>query len=120
VNQEEGSVWFTRLATATVTAIALGISLFGLDSVFALVLYAWSVLAAAFAPLIIIYAFGEKLTETKALLIMISCTVIALAWRSLGWGLIVYEVAPAMFFGILSYFIIFKPLLGNSEVQFEE
>ena len=120
VNQEEGSVWFTRLATITVTTIALGISLFGLDSVFALVLYAWSVLAAAFAPLIIIYAFGEKLTEAKALLIMISCTVIALAWRSLGWGSIVYEVAPAMFFGILSYFIIFKPLLANPEPQPEE
>ncbi len=116
-NQEEGSVWFRRLATAIVTAIALSISLFGLDSVFTLVFYAWSVLAAAFAPLIIIYAFGEKLTEPKALLIMISSTIIALGWRALGWGALIYEVAPAMFFGILSYFILFKPLLSDSEPQ---
>ena len=116
-NQEEGSVWFRRLATAIVTAIALSISLFGLDSVFTLVFYAWSVLAAAFAPLIIIYAFGEKLTEPKALLIMISSTIIALGWRALGWGALIYEVAPAMFFGILSYFILFKPFLSDSEPQ---
>ena len=118
-NQAEGSVWFRRLATAIVTMIALSISLFGIDSVFVLVLYAWSVLAAAFAPLIIIYALGEKLTETKALLIMVSCTTIALGWRALGWGAVIYEVAPAMFFGILSYFILIKPLLSDSEAQSE-
>ena len=86
VNQKKGSVWFTKLATTIVTAIALGISLLGFDSVFSLVLDAWSVLAAAFAPLIIIYAFGEKLTEVQALLVMVSCTIVALGWKSLGWG----------------------------------
>ena len=104
--QVESSVWGRRLATTVVTLIALGISLFGLESVFALVLYAWSVLAAAFAPLIIIYALGERLTETKALSIMISCTVLALGWRELGLGEYIYEVAPAMFFGIVGYFIL--------------
>jgi len=95
----------------------LGISLFGLESVFALVLYAWSVLAAAFAPLIIIYACGAKLTETEALLVILSCTAIALVWRALGLGVIVYEVAPAMFFGILCYVFLIKPLFGSSKVQ---
>ena len=115
--RERRSVWFTKFATAVVTAIALGISLMGFDSVFSLVLDAWSVLAAAFAPLIIIYAFGEKPTETSALLVMIGCTAIALGWRVLGWGSNIYEVLPAIVFGILSYFILLKPLLGGPEVQ---
>ena len=117
--QREGSVWFRRFATATVTMVALAISLFGIDSVFLLVLYAWSVLAAAFAPLIILYALGEKLTETKALLVMTSCTAIALGWRALGWGAIIYEVAPAMVFGILGYLMFIKPLLRESGGRFE-
>ena len=117
VNRGESSVWLKRSATAIVTAIALAISLFGLESVFALVLYAWSVLAAAFAPLIIIYACGAKLTETEALLVILSCTAIALVWRALGLGAIVYEVAPAMFFGILCYVFLIKPLFGSSTVQ---
>lgn len=117
--QREGSVWFRRFATATVTMVALAISLFGIDSVFVLVLYAWSVLAAAFAPLIILYALGEKLTETKALLVMTSCTAIALGWRALGWGAIIYEVAPAMVFGILGYLMFIKPLLRESGGRFE-
>ena len=113
INQPENSVWLQRFATAIVTAIALCIALLEIDSVFGLVLYAWSVLAAAFAPLIIIYALGEKLTEIRALLIMVSCTAIALAWRAMGWGAVVYEVAPAIFFGVLGYFFILKPLLGT-------
>ena len=112
-------MWFRRFATATVTMVALAISLFGIDSVFVLVLYAWSVLAAAFAPLIILYALGEKLTETKALLVMTSCTAIALGWRALGWGAIIYEVAPAMVFGILGYLMFIKPLLRESGGRFE-
>ncbi len=117
--QKESSVWFRRFATATVTMVALAISLFGIDSVFVLVLYAWSVLAAAFSPLIILYALGEKLTETKALLVMTSCTAIALGWRALGWGAIIYEVAPAMVFGILGYLMFIKPLLRESGGRFE-
>jgi SSS family transporter len=117
--QKEGSVWFRRFATATVTMVALAISLFGIDSVFVLVLYAWSVLAAAFAPLIILYALGEKLTETKALLVMTSCTAIALGWRALGWGPLIYEVAPAMVFGILGYLMFIKPLVRESGGRFE-
>lgn len=117
INQPENSVWLRRFATAIVTAIALCIALLEVDSVFGLVLYAWSVLAAAFAPLIIIYALGEKLTELKALLVMVSCTAIALAWRAMGWGAVVYEVAPAIFFGVLGYFFILKPLLGTPKTQ---
>ena len=113
------SIRFRRLATAFVTAIALTISLSALDSVFALVLYAWSVLAAAFAPLIIIYALGERLTETKALVVMVSSTAVALLWRELGLGMAVYEVAPAMVFGLFIYFCVLKPFLSTSDRQVE-
>jgi len=110
LKQTSNSVWRARLATGAVTGIALAISLLGLESVFALVLYAWSVLAAAFAPLIIVYSLCRKLRESEALLIMGSSILITLVWRALGWGSIVYEAGPAIAFGVLAYFLLFKPV----------
>ena len=116
IGQQESSIRLRRIATAVVTAIALGISLFAVSSVFALVLYAWSVLAAAFAPLIIIYALGEKLRESTALTLMIGCTFVALGWRALGWDAMMYDVAPAMIFGLGFYFLVVKPF-GSAPIK---
>ena len=116
IGQQGSSIRLRRIATAVVTAIALGISLFAVTSVFALVLYAWSVLAAAFAPLIIIYALGEKLRESTALTLMIGCTFVALGWRALGWDAMMYDVAPAMIFGLGFYFLVVKPF-GSAPVK---
>tara|TARA_B100000809_G_scaffold220249_2_gene227882 strand:+ start:3481 stop:4896 length:1416 start_codon:yes stop_codon:yes gene_type:complete len=116
IGQQESSIKLRRIATAVVTAIALGISLFAVSSVFALVLYAWSVLAAAFAPLIIIYALGEKLRESTALTLMIGCTFVALGWRALGWDAMMYDVAPAMISGLGFYFLVVKPF-GSTPIK---
>lgn len=58
------SYLFTKLATVGVTLAALFIALFGNDSVFALVLIAWSALGASFAPLMTVYALGEAIGKT--------------------------------------------------------
>ena len=114
IGKQDSSIELRRIATAVVTAIALGISLFAVSSVFTLVLYAWSVLAAAFAPLIIIYALGEKLRESTALILMLGCTVVALGWRALGLDTLMYDVGPAMVFGLGLYFFVIKPLQRRS------
>ncbi|MDF1663968.1 MAG: sodium/proline symporter, partial [Planctomycetota bacterium] len=104
------SVFATKMATVFVTLVALGISLMGSDSVFTLVLDAWSMLAAAFAPLIIVYALGEKLTEFKALAIMIGSVAVAITWNKMGLGAIIYDAAPSIAFGVILHFAILKHL----------
>lgn len=108
------SVFATKIATVTVTLIALGISLLGSKSVFRLVLDAWSVLAAAFAPLIIVYALGEKLTEFKAMAIMIGSVAVAITWNKMGLGAIIYDSAPALTFGVVLHFAVLKHIPSKS------
>lgn len=95
------SYLMTKLATVFVVAVALGIALFGNESVFSLVIIAWSALASAFAPLLIVYALGGKPSQPLALGMMASGLITMFIWRQLGYGGMIYEVAPGMIAGIL-------------------
>jgi sodium/proline symporter len=91
----------TKLATVLVTVLALGIALSRNESVFSLVLIAWSALASAFGPLMIVYASNRKPTEGLAIAMMTAGVVVVLLWRYLGWHeSIVYEVMPGMLSGL--------------------
>ncbi len=91
----------TKLATALVTLLALGIALSRTESVFNLVLIAWSALASAFGPLLLVYALNQKPTEELALAMMLVGIGVVLLWRSLGWHeTVVYEVMPGMLSGL--------------------
>ncbi len=94
----------TKLATVMVTALALAIALGRNESVFALVLIAWSALASAFGPLMIVYSLGRRPTEALALAMMSVGLATVLAWRMLGWDqTVAYEVMPGMLSGLLTY-----------------
>ena len=95
--------WATKLSTLAVTLLALTIALFGSNSVFALVLIAWSALSSIFAPLLIVYALGQKPNATLALTMMIAGLSTVLIWRHYGLSGDIYEVLP----GILSGLIVF-------------
>lgn len=97
----------TKLATVFVTGVALTIALSGNQSVFALVLVAWSALASAFAPLLIVYALKQKVSEKLAIVMMLGGPIVMLLWRHFELTDIIYESAP----GILSGLLIF--LLGK-------
>lgn len=99
--EDETSLVVTKLATLAVTLIALAIALLGFESVFKLVLFSWSVLASAFAPLILLYAFGARLDEPRALVVMATGVGVSLGWRALGWGAIIYDAGPAMILAVL-------------------
>lgn len=100
---KKASYWVNKVATVAVTAIALAIALAGNDSVFALVLYAWSALACAFGPLLLVNCLGQKPNEILALLMMAAGIGGMLLWRYAGYSDAVYEVLPGMLAGLFTF-----------------
>lgn len=98
--------WKLKLATAAVTALALAIAVSGNRSVFSLVILAWSTLASAFAPLLVVYAANRRIQEVAAIAAMAVGVGVALWWRHMGWQADIYEGMP----GILSGLAIAWPL----------
>lgn len=105
-----------KIATVLVTVVALGIVFMGNDSVFSLVLIAWSALAAAFGPLLIVYALGQQPSQKLALSMLFGGMAGMLAWRLAGLNSIMYEVAPGVVSG-LAIFIIAKILSNTSRTD---
>jgi Na+/pantothenate symporter len=69
--------------------------------VFSLVLIAWSTLASAFGPLMLVYAMHQKPKESLALAMMIVGVATVLLWRHFGLDQsVVYEVMPGMLSGL--------------------
>lgn len=103
----------TKLSTVIVTIIALIIALYGSSNVFGLVLIAWSILAAAFGPILFIYALNIRLTERVAISMLSAGVIVTIVWRQLGWSDYMYEIAPGMLSGVLVYFIMEKLSLNK-------
>lgn len=94
------SSWELKTATAFVTGLALVIALYQSQSVFSLVILAWSTLASAFAPLLTIYALGRRTSEKAAIASMLVGITVALVWRQMGWHTDVYEGMPGILAGL--------------------
>ncbi|MEO1405780.1 MAG: sodium/proline symporter [Pseudomonadota bacterium] len=94
------TTWLLRGVTAGVALVALGIALSGNQSVFDLVILSWSTLAAAFAPLLTIYAFNREIRERWAILVMLSAVCVALLWRYFGLHNGIYEGLPGILTGL--------------------
>ena len=71
-------------------------------------LIAWSVLSAGFGPLMLIYALGKKVSEMTGILMIVNAVGVTLMWREFGLGGTMYEVAPGMIIGLMTYFILSK------------
>ncbi|MEZ4873293.1 MAG: sodium/proline symporter [Bdellovibrionales bacterium] len=59
--RETDKYWVTKAATILIAVGAMLIALFGSQNVFNLVLIAWSVLSAAFAPILVLFSLGKKI-----------------------------------------------------------
>ncbi len=90
-----------KLATATVTALALGIALWGSSSVFDLVILPWSTLAVAFGPLLMLLALGRPVSERRAIQMSVTGIAVALLWRQAGWQDMLHEGLPGILAGLL-------------------
>lgn len=95
----------TKLATVFVVLIALIISLFGSNSVFSLVLVAWSTLGGTFTPILTLYALNKRIEENVIIIMMLSSVAMVLIWRQLGLNDEFNEMAPAIMISFFVYFI---------------
>lgn len=97
----------TRMATLLMVVIALAIALFSDESVFALVLYAWSGLGSAFGPLLIVYALGRRPSEKLAIAMALAGPLAVIAWQYAGEQVssTVYEIMPGMLAGLIVYLL---------------
>ena len=117
-----GTTWAIRVGTLVITALALALALAGSQSVFSLVILAWSVLASAFAPLLVVYALGGRPGERLAIAMMLVGPATALAWRHAGLHQDVYEGLPGILSGLLLYVAVstirslldFSPVTGEA------
>ncbi len=104
----------TKLATAGVVLVSLLLSLSGNKSVFALVLIAWGLLAAAFVPLMTVYALDKQPSEKVALTMMGGGVTAFLLWREMGLSHVAYEVMPAILVGLAIFFVLPKQQNGET------
>lgn len=100
---KEFSYWATKAVTFLVVFIALIIALSGSDSVFVLVLFAWSSLACVFGPVLIVLSIRQTLSVKAAFCMMSVGLFTMLTWRWLGLGDNVYEVMPGMIASFVVY-----------------
>ena len=97
------STKMVKVGTLAVTLLALVIALNQTSSVFSLVILAWSVMASAFAPLLVVYALGGRPGETTALTMMVTGVATALIWRHFGLQDAIYEGMPGILSGLAMY-----------------
>lgn len=80
-----------KAGTAGITLLALSWALLNEQSVFNLVIMAWSGLASAFAPLLIVLALGGKPGARASIIAILTGLFAAMLWRYMGLHGAVYE-----------------------------
>jgi SSS family transporter len=98
-----------KLSTLLITACALGLALSNNQSVFSLVILAWSCLASAFAPLLIALCLGWKPDQGSSILAMLSGLGTALLWRHFELHSAVYEGLPGIIAGFAVLWLLYRP-----------
>ena len=96
-----------KLVTLVVTVFVVTIAINDNKNVFNLVLMSWSTLACCFSPLLIINSLKQKVSEFLSLMMMVIPLITLLLWRHYGLNELIYEVAPGIVSGILT-FLVFK------------
>lgn len=99
-----------KAGTAGITLAALLWALFNKQSVFSLVIMAWSGLASALAPLLIVLALRGKPGTKASIIAILTGLATAMLWRYIGWQDVVYEGMP----GILAGLLVLSPALFSS------
>lgn len=105
-----------KMATLLITLAALSWALVNGQSVFSLVILAWSGLASAFAPLLIVLSLGGKPGQKLSILAVLTGLSVAMTWRYLGWHSTVYEGMAGIIAGLI---ILNLSLLTNKKQKNE-
>lgn len=94
-----------KMATLGVTVTALAWALFNKQSVFNLVVMAWSGMASSFAPLLLVLVMGGRPGQTLSIVMMVGGLLTALLWRFYGFEAVAYEGMPGIIAGLLIYLV---------------
>ena len=100
----KNNYFINKLVTLIVTVFVVTIAINDNKNVFNLVLMSWSTLACCFSPLLIVNSLQQKVSEFLSLMMMIIPLVTLLLWRYFGLSEFIYEVAPGIVSGILTFF----------------
>ena len=93
--------WILKLTTIVITGVALLLALTNNQSVFSMVIMAWSGLASAFGPLLLFLCLGKQPTQTASIVAVLVGFCVALTWRALGLQEMIYEGLPGIMAGLL-------------------
>lgn len=95
--------WLIKAATLGVTLLALAWALWNRQSVFSLVVLAWSGMASSFAPLLLVLVMGARPGQKLSIMMVLGGLLTALLWRGVGLHDFVYEGMPGILAGLLIY-----------------
>nr|VFJ62437.1 MAG: sodium/proline symporter [Candidatus Kentron sp. DK]VFJ67347.1 MAG: sodium/proline symporter [Candidatus Kentron sp. DK] len=110
---ERHSLWVTKLATLSILVVAVLIALSGNRTVFSLVMDAWGMLSSAFAPLVVLYSLGRRISEPLALMMIFVGLATFAVWNLAGMSSVIYSAAP----GIVSGFIVYLVAWGINRLR---
>ena len=104
-SNKRNSYFFNKAVTLIITFFVVTIAINDNKNVFNLVLISWSTLACCFAPLLIIFSFKQKLNEILSIMMMIIPLITLYLWRHFELNSLIYEVAPGIMSGLLTFLI---------------
>lgn len=102
---KKNNYFINKIVTLIVTVFVVTIAINDNKNVFNLVLMSWSTLACCFSPLLIVNSLQQKVSEFLSLMMMIIPLITLLLWRYFGLSEFIYEVAPGIVSGILTFFV---------------
>jgi sodium/proline symporter len=97
--------WLIKLVTIAITGIALLFALMNNQSIFSMVIMAWSGLASAFVPLLVFLCLGKKPSQVVSIAAILAGFSAALVWRVLGLQEMVYEGLPGIMAGMIFLYV---------------
>lgn len=93
-----------KVVTLVVCLFTFLIAISGVDNVFDMVIFAWSGMASAFAPLLIIQCFHYRPNQYHSMIAILLGLFTAIGWRLLGWHQMIYEGVAGIIIGLLWLF----------------
>ena len=110
LQSKKNNYLINKLVTLFVTIFVVIIAINDNKNVFNLVLMSWSTLACCFSPLLIINSLKQKVSEFVSLMMMVIPLITLCLWRYYELNDLIYEVAPGIISGILTFFVL-KPFV---------
>ncbi|MCB1532289.1 MAG: sodium/proline symporter [Alphaproteobacteria bacterium] len=107
------SYFFARIGTILIITLIVGIALFAMKGVLALVIVAWGGLAASIGPLMVVHLLGGRPSQSTALVMLFTGLGVTVLWR---YGLHLDKQLMELVPGMLSGFVVY--VLSSAKNRF--